>query len=408
MSFSIGIVGLPNVGKSTLFNALTKCSAPAANYPFCTIDPNVGIVKVPDERLEQLAKVSQSAEIIPTVVEFVDIAGLVKNAHQGEGLGNQFLSHIREVDAICEVVRVFEDENVIHVDGKIDPASDIETIKLELIFADLATIDKRLGTMEKEAKAKPQDKELNKKTELIKKIKTTLEANQLANVLKLSLEEKNLVKDLNLLTLKPFLYLLNVSEEQFKNEFFSRQAVEYPSISQKFIPRSPSDLPFAKATGHPPFAIQPLRGILAKGDKNYTNPLPNETVIPLCAKMEADLGELDEAEAQEYLNDLGIKKSGLGELIAAAYKLLNLITFFTSGPKETRAWTVENGAKAPQAAGRIHTDFEKGFIRAEVISWQDLVKCGNEVKAKELGLLRIEGKEYVVQDGDVVHFRFNV
>lgn len=357
---SIGIVGLPNVGKSTLFNALTKCGARVANYPFCTIDPNVGIVKVPDERLAQLAKVSKSAEIISTVVEFVDIAGLVKNAHQGEGLGNQFLSHIREVDAICEVARVFEDNNVVHVDGKIDPASDIETIKLELIFADLATIDKKIITLEKEAKAKPQDKELNKKTELIKKIKAALEANQLANTLKLSFEDKNLIKDLNLLTIKPFLYLLNVSEEQFKN-------------------------------------------------KDYSNPLPpDEIVIPLCAKMEADLGELNEAEAREYLDDLGVKKSGLDELIAAAYKKLNLITFFTSGPKETRAWTVERGAKAPQAAGRIHTDFEKGFIRAEVIGWQDLVKADGEVKAKELGLLRLEGKDYITQDGDVVHFRFAV
>ncbi|MFH1225739.1 MAG: redox-regulated ATPase YchF [bacterium] len=356
---SIGIVGLPNVGKSTLFNALTKCSAPAANYPFCTIDPNVGIVKVPDERLEQLAKVSRSAEIIPTVVEFVDIAGLVKNAHQGEGLGNQFLSHIREVDAICEVVRAFEDPNVIHVDGKIDPASDIETIKLELIFADLATVDKKLNAIGKEAKTKSPDKELNKKTELIKKIKTALEGGQLANALHLGPEDKNLIKDLNLLTLKPFIYLLNVSEEQLKN-------------------KKPADL------------------------------LPNKNAIMICAKMESDLGELDKAEAQEYLNELGIKKSGLDELIAVAYQKLNLITFFTSGPKETRAWTVAKGAKAPQTAGRIHTDFEKGFIRAEVIGWQDLVKCGGEAKAKELGLLRLEGKEYTTKDGDVVHFRFAV
>lgn len=355
---SIGIVGLPNVGKSTLFNALTKCQAEASNYPFCTIDPNVGIVKVPDERLEKLAEVSKSAEIIPTVVEFVDIAGLVKNAHQGEGLGNQFLSHIREVDAICEVVRAFNDDNIIHVDGKIDPASDVETIKLELIFADLATLDKRLNVLAKESASKSQDKELKKKVEIMQRIKTALENNQMANTLNLDKKEKDLVKEFNLLTIKPILYALNLSEEQIKNQ-------------------------------------------------DFNNPLPEETVIPICAKTEAELADLSETEKQEYLNELGLKASGLNQLITAAYQKLNLITFFTSGPKETRAWTVENGAKAPETAGRIHTDFEKGFIRADVINWQDLVKTGSEAKAKEQGLLKTEGKNYVTQDGDVMVFKFS-
>ncbi|MFH1173410.1 MAG: redox-regulated ATPase YchF [bacterium] len=358
MSFSIGIVGLPNVGKSTLFNALTKCRAEASNYPFCTIDPNVGIVKVPDERLEQLARVSQSAQIIPTVVEFVDIAGLVKNAHQGEGLGNQFLSHIRETDAICEVVRVFEDNNVVHVDGQVNPASDIETIKLELIFADLATLDKRLNVLAKESASKSQDKELKKKVEIMQKVKTALENSQMANTLNLDKKEKDLIKEFNLLTIKPILYALNVSEEQLKN-------------------------------------------------KNYINPLPDETVVAICAKTEAELADLNDEEKQEYLKELNLEASGLNQLIAAAYQKLNLITFFTSGPKETRAWTVENGAKAPETAGRIHTDFEKGFIRADVINWQDLVKTGTEAKAKEQGLLRTEGKNYVTQDGDVMVFKFS-
>ncbi|MFA5047416.1 MAG: redox-regulated ATPase YchF [Patescibacteria group bacterium] len=347
MSFSIGIVGLPNVGKSTLFKALTKKQVDASNYPFCTIDPNVGIVAVPDNRLEQLAKVSNSAKIVPTAIEFVDIAGLVKGAHKGEGLGNKFLANIRNVDAIVQVVRQFSDNNVIHVDGRVDPESDKETINLELIFADLQTVEKRLSANQKEARAgKKEAKELEP---LLEKLKIGLDQGLLASVIVTDPEERSLIRDLNLLTIKPMIYILNVDEDRIFQE------TDYLTIS---------------------------------------------------AKIEAELSELSEAEAKEYLKDLSLDLSGLDRLIIKSYEALNLITYFTAGEMESKAWTIKNGTKAPQAAGVIHTDFEKGFIRAEIIGWQDLVVCGGEAKAKEKGLIRLEGKDYVMADGDVAHFRF--
>ncbi|MBI5221212.1 MAG: redox-regulated ATPase YchF [Candidatus Magasanikbacteria bacterium] len=348
MSFSIGIVGLPNVGKSTLFKALTKKQVDMANYPFCTIDPNVGVVAVPDERLEKLAAVSKSAKTIPTTIEFVDIAGLVKDAHKGEGLGNKFLANIREVDAIAQVIRKFSDKNVVHVAGQINPDSDRETINLELIFADLQTIEKRQSSLTKLAHG--QDKEATKALNVIEKIKAALEAGQLANTVSLRPEEEVYIRDLSLLTRKPMLYVLNVDEDKIFQE------LDY---------------------------------------------------IPISAKIEAELADLPEVEAKQYLQDLGLKESGLDKLITASYKLLDLITFLTSGPKETKAWTIKRGTKAPQAAGVIHTDFEKGFIRAEVCNWQDFVNCGGEAGAKEKGLVRLEGKDYIMQDGDTVYFRFS-
>jgi len=369
MSLSVGIVGLPNVGKSTLFKALTKKQVDCANYPFCTIDPNVGVVKVPDERLEKLAQINQSAQIIPTAIEFFDIAGLVRGAHKGEGLGNQFLANIREVDAIVHIVRAFTDKNVIHVSGEVNPKSDIETINLELIFADLATLEKRISALESQLKAGP-NKEIQSTSSLYKKIKETLEAGKMANTLKLTDEEKKLVKDLNLLTIKPVLYVFNVDENKIQEKNYTIQNL---------------------------LAETGLMGIL--------NP---EICLMVSAKIEAELTELTEEEAKNYLTELGIKESGLDQLIKAAYKTLNLITFFTSGPKETRAWTIVQGTKAPEAAGKIHSDFERGFIAAEVINWKDLIEAGGEVKAKERGLIRLEGKEYVVRDGDVCVFRFNV
>ncbi|MEK7167210.1 MAG: redox-regulated ATPase YchF [Patescibacteria group bacterium] len=340
----VGIVGLPNVGKSTLFKALTKKQVNIADYPFCTIDPNIGTVEVPDERLEKLAKISHSAKIIPTAIEFIDIAGLVKGASKGEGLGNKFLSHIKEVDAIAHVIKNFKES---------EPQTDIEIINLELILADLNIVEKKIETIKKQNKNN-LDKILTKTTEILEKIKNNFEHEKLAQLVELSEEEKNLIKELNLLTLKPMLYVFNVDEKYLLN-------------------------------------------VSDEKDK-----------LKICAKLEAELADLSEQEAQEYIKELKIKNTGLDQLIKASYKILNLITFFTSGPQETRAWTIIKGAKAPEAAGKIHTDFQKGFIKAEVIDWQNFIKVGDEVKAKEKGLMRLEGKEYIVQDGDVVHFKFSV
>jgi len=352
VSFSIGIVGLPNVGKSTLFKALTKKQVDASNYPFCTIDPNVGVVAVPDERIEKLAKMSKSEKTIYTTVEFVDIAGLVKNAHQGEGLGNKFLSHIREVDAIIHLLREFSDANVIHVDGKVNPASDRETINLELIFADLQTLEKRLVKNQKDLHANL--KEAKELEPTLQKLKTGLEAGKLAKEIITNEKEKLLIRDLNLLTIKPMIDVFNIDENKISDQ---RSAQSYLQIS---------------------------------------------------AKIEAELADLSPIEAKDYLKQLGLNESGLDKIIKEAYRILDLVSFLTTGPKESRAWTVAKGTKAPQAAGVIHTDFEKNFVKAEVINWQDLLNCGSEVAAKEKGLIRIEGKDYVMKDGDVVVFKVGV
>lgn len=353
MALSIAIVGLPNVGKSSLFNILTKKSVEAANYPFCTIDPNVGVVKVPDERLLKLAEISKPEKIIHTSIEFVDIAGLVAGASQGEGLGNQFLAHIRECDAICEVIRNFEDENIIHVNGKINPKEDKETINLELILADLASVSKRLEKVKKESKK--GDKEIKEQLIILEKIQSQLERGLAVRALEFSEEEIIFVKSLNLLSLKPIIYLLNTNDLS-----------KLPNL----------------------------------GD------LDGE-IIAIDIKMESEIASLAEEDQAEYIKELGLEKSGLDKLITVAYKLLKLDTFFTTGPDESRAWTIRSGTKAPEAAGVIHTDFVKNFIRAEIIPWDKLVAAGSETKAKEQGLLRTEGKDYVIQDGDVCHFLIN-
>lgn len=354
MSLSIGIVGLPNVGKSSLFTALTKKSGFAANYPFATIEPNVGLVPVPDNRLDALAKIDNPAKIVPATVEFVDIAGLVAGASQGEGLGNKFLANIRETDAICEVVRFFSDPNVEHVSKKVDPQSDVETIKTELVLADIATVEKALPRLEKESK---RDKTAVFKFETAKKVLEGLNEGHRVLTLGLSDEELAAVKDLCLLTCKPMLYIANVDEDQLD--------AEPPEIDGQ-IP------------------------------------------VPICAKTEADLAELDAEDAKMFMEELGLSESGLARLIREAYKLLGLQSYFTSGETETRAWTIPIGAKAPQAAGVIHSDFERGFIKAETASFEDYVALNGEKGCREAGKLRQEGKEYVVQDGDVMHFKFNV
>ncbi len=369
MALSIAIVGLPNVGKSTLFNALTKKQVEASNYPFCTINPNVGVVKVPDERLDKLAVISKPKKIVPTYIEFVDIAGLVKGASEGEGLGNQFLSHIRECDAILEVVREFKDENVIHVNGKGDPESDKETISLELVLADLATVEKRFDKTAREAKS--GDKEAMALKNLLEKLKVQLAAGKPARELELTDDEKKEIKNLGLLTIKPIIYVLNVKEE-----------------SPLPLPKQVRDKLFIK--GEPPL-IPPCHG----GE------------IRINAKLEAEIAGLPEAEQAEYIKELGLTQSGLDKLIKVSYDILGLITFLTTGQDETRAWTIKRGTKAPLAAGVIHTDFQKGFIRAEVINWEKFIQAGSEARARELGWIRTEGKEYVIQDGDVCNFLIN-
>ncbi|HEX2944635.1 MAG TPA: redox-regulated ATPase YchF [Clostridia bacterium] len=362
----LGIVGLPNVGKSTLFNAITKAGAEIANYPFCTIEPNVGIVAVPDERLDRLAEMYNPEKITPTTVEFVDIAGLVKGASKGEGLGNKFLSHIREVDAIVHVVRCFEDGNIIHVDGSVNPSRDIETINLELIFADLEMLEKRIDRTRKMLKG--GDKKFQIEIELYERIKAALEGGTPVRALNFSAEELLLVDQLFLLTSKPVLYAANVSE---------------------------NDLQTGKSNPY----LDELKK-LASGE--------GSEVLVICAKIEEEITQLEDEEKSMFLEELGLKESGLDRLIKASYKLLGLMSFLTAGTPEVRAWTIVRGTKAPQAAGKIHSDFERGFIRAEIVAYDDLMRCGSYNAAREKGLVRSEGKDYVMQDGDVTLFRFNV
>ena len=361
----IGIVGLPNVGKSTMFNSITKAGAECANYPFCTIEPNVGVVGVPDERLDELTKMYKPQKTTHAVIEFVDIAGLVKGASKGEGLGNKFLSHIRETDSICEVVRCFEDSNVVHVDGNINPIRDIETINLELIFADIETVNKRLDKARKNLKA---DKKYHQEIDLLERIKENLENGISARAIDFNEEEQALVKEMFLLTTKPILYIANISEEQLEN-------AEDDEMVKKV--------------------------------KEYAAKEKAE-VIPLCVKIEEELSGLEEQDKKEMLEALGLEESGLDKVIKKSYDLLGLMSFLTAGEPEVRAWTIKKGTKAPQAAGKIHSDIERGFIKAEVVSYDDLMKAGSMLNAKEKGLVRSEGKEYIMQDGDIVLFKFNV
>ncbi|MBU3839448.1 MAG: redox-regulated ATPase YchF [Candidatus Ruminococcus intestinipullorum] len=363
----LGIVGLPNVGKSTLFNSLTKAGAESANYPFCTIDPNVGVVTVPDERLEVLGEMYHTKKIVPAAIEFVDIAGLVKGASKGEGLGNQFLANIREVDAIVHVVRCFEDSNIVHVDGSINPIRDIETINLELIFSDIEILERRIA---KVVKLSRNDKAAAKELELLKRVKEHLEENKMAKSFEAEDEdEQEWLNSYNLLTSKPVIFAANVTEDELANDGADNEGVQ--RVRE--------------------YAVE-----------------ENCEVFVVCAQIEQEIAELEEEEKKLFLEDLGLQESGLEKLIKASYHLLGLISYLTAGEQEVRAWTIKRGTKAPQAAGKIHSDFERGFIRAEIVGYTDLMECGSYTAAKEKGLVRLEGKEYVVQDGDIILFRFNV